>query len=583
MTALSNCDAAHLKLHILSAEILFEVVFLREFTNHPSNTEKRCVYDKHREVLMSSIQTLTLLQPIWTEVANALSSPWEIPVTTSQFILAQLQAHWPGTLLPRIIVAGAPDRQILCLVDNEHVFLCSPQPDLKTHPFICELVEDLGVRFESHTLGSISGAENCLVTMLSDRLATRLTLPTVLLVSLSHPEMYPASRLTLGISYLASYLRLYNLANVKMIDCQFGASVDTVLEEVRTLHPHILGVSVNFGQLDLMERLLNGIYSTYAKDKAPIVILGNILPAMCYREILEAYPEVVICRKEGELTLANLVRYGYDRSQWDRVPGIYYRDSNESGKIITTPSKEIPMETLPSPALDTVADLFNHDGVITSEFSRGCQYNVCSFCPRSHKGSVWRTLPVASMVQQWEMFDKVFRHFQRTPHVFLADEDFVGRENGEATLQQILSFLDQAKDRNLSITFDASCRADQIFREDRDYGWHIRRGTLFRRCLQGGLSRLFLGVESGASAQLVRYNKGSTVEEMVSTIRYLSLLGVRLRFGFIFFDPLMTVQDLVENIEFLGRTDVVLPAQDASIEKIFHDVFSNHGKIMHEI
>lgn len=79
----------------------------------------------------------------------------------------------------------------------------------------------------------------------------------------------------------------------------------------------------------------------------------------------------------------------------------------------------------------------------------------------------------------------------------------------------------------------------------------------------------------------MRYNKGSTVEEMVSAIRYLSLLGVRLRFGFIFFDPLMSVQDLIENVEFLGRTDVVLSAAHGeSVEEIFHLVSSNHHEVM---
>jgi hypothetical protein len=70
---------------------------------------------------------------------------------------------------------------------------------------------------------------------------------------------------------------------------------------------------------------------------------------------------------------------------------------------------------------------------------------------------------------------------------------------------------------------------------------------------------------------------------MISAIRYLSMLGVRLRFGFIFFDPLMSVQDLVENIEFLGRTDVLLPAQtDASVAEIFALVSSHHHQAIPE-
>ncbi len=533
-----------------------------------------------KEKSMESDRVLTLLQDVWTEITTVLETPWKTPAALSGMILALLQssAYGEEEIFQQVEVAGSPDQHILCLTNDKQFVICSPQRGggLLTHPFVHELVEEWNVHFETHVL--IPDGD-CLIAPLCERLIERLKLPSVVLVSLFHPEMYPATRLTLGIAYIASYLRLHHLARVEMIDCQFGMGVDEVLTHVRQSQPDILGVSVNFGQFDLMEQLLDGIYDSEVTSEPPIVILGNILPAMCFREILTAYPEVMICRKEGELALATLAKRGKDRSRWHQIPGVYYL--GHQGHLITTPPSYLPMERLPTPALDTVAELFEHDGVITAEFSRGCQYNQCSFCPRTHKGSIWRTVPVTSMLQQWEIFAQTFRQFQRTPHVFLADEDFVGREDGEATIRRITDFVDGAQERGLAITFDASCRADQIFREDRNRTWHIERGNLFKHCINGGLSRLFLGVESGASAQLLRYNKGSTVDEMISAIRYLSLLGVRLRFGFILFDPLMSVQDLLENIEFLGRTDIVLPAKpNGSIEEIFSLVSSNHQQVM---
>jgi radical SAM superfamily enzyme YgiQ (UPF0313 family) len=529
---------------------------------------------------MESDRVLALLCDVWTEITTVLEKPWETPAALSSMISALLQssAYWEEEKFQQVEVAGSPDQHILCLMNDKQVVICSPQRGggLLTHPFVRELVEEWNVHFETYVLVPNG---DCLIAPLCERLSERLKLPSVMLVSLFHPEMYPATRLTLGIAYIASYLRLHHLAKVEMIDCQFGTGIDEVLTYVRQSQPDILGVSVNFGQFDLMEQLLDGIYDSEVTSEPPVVILGNILPAMCFREILTAYPEVMICRKEGELALATLTKYGRDRSRWHEIPGVYYL--GHQGHLITTPPSYLPMEHLPTPALDTVAELFERDGVITAEFSRGCQYNQCSFCPRTHKGSIWRTVPVTSMLQQWEIFAQTFRHFQRTPHVFLADEDFVGREDGDATIRRITDFVDGAQERGLSITFDASCRADQIFREDRDQTWHTERGNLFKRCVNGRLSRLFLGVESGASAQLLRYNKGSTVDEMISAIRYLSLLGVRLRFGFIFFDPLMSVQDLIENIEFLGRTDIVLPARPhASVEEIFSLVSSNHQQVM---
>lgn len=529
------------------------------------------------EMSMPSKRILQVVRAAWPDIARVLQAPWEAPAAMARRIQALLGAQGAGL---QVEVAGAPDQQLLCLRSTDRLVVCNacPQKSLAAHPFIQELREQGQVVWEEHTLCSPG---DCLVAPLSARLKSRLTLPTVLLVSLFHPQMYPATRLTLGIAVLASYLRLHHLARVEIMDCQFGVGVQDVLARVASARPEILGVAVNFGQFDLMEQVLDGIYSQDNAGERPVVILGNILPAMCFQEILRVYPEVLICRKEGEISLAELVRCGRDRSRLPQVPGIYYR--NEQGQVVSTPPAYLPMERLPPPAFDTVEDLFQHDGVITAEFSRGCQYNRCSFCPRSHKGSIWRTMPVASMLQHWEIFARLFQQFQRTPHVFLADEDFIGKEDGAATLQRLTAFLDGARARNLRLSFDASCRADQIFREDRDWVWHVQRGGLVQRCVEGGLSRLFVGIESGASAQLLRYNKGSSVEELVSAIRYLSMLGVRLRFGFIFFDPLMSAQDLVENIEFLGRTDVVLPAcAGASLDELYALVSSHHRQVIED-
>lgn len=533
-----------------------------------------------REMPIPSNHILQAIRSLWPDIAAALHTPWETPATIASRILACLHSApdrpWGADL--QADVAGAPDHHLLCLRIENLVVVCNPDQEksLGTHPFVRELREELQVSFEEHTLCSPG---DCLIAPLTQRLKARLTLPAVLLVSLFHPDMYPATRLTLGIASLASYLRLHHLARVELLDCQFGINIQDILQRVVCTRPELLGISVNFGQFDLMEQLLDGVYNSEIVSVPPTVILGNILPAMCFQEILRAYPDVLICRKEGELSLAELVRRAGDRARLSQVPGIYYR--NDQGRVIATPAAYLPMDQMPPPAFDNIEELFQRDGVLTAEFSRGCQYNQCSFCPRSHKGGIWRSVPVASMVQQWEVFAQVFRHFQRTPHVFLADEDFVGREDGVATLQRITAFLDGARERHLHISFDAACRADQIFREGRDQAWHVQRGTLLRRCLEGGLSRLFLGVESGAAAQLVRYNKGSSVAEMVSAIRYLSLLGVRLRFGFIFFDPLMSVQDLIENIEFLGRTDVLLPRErDASVAEIFARVSASHQQVI---
>jgi hypothetical protein len=212
---------------------------------------------------MGSDRVLALLCDVWTEITTVLEKPWETPAALSSMISALLQssAYWEEEKFQQVEVAGSPDQHILCLMNDKQVVICSPQRGggLLTHPFVRELAEEWNVHFETYVLVPNG---DCLIAPLCERLSERLKLPSVMLVSLFHPEMYPATRLTLGIGYIASYLRLHHLAKVEMIDCQFGTGIDEVLTYVRQSQPDILGVSVNFGQFDLMEQLLDGIYDS---------------------------------------------------------------------------------------------------------------------------------------------------------------------------------------------------------------------------------------------------------------------------------------------------------------------------------
>jgi hypothetical protein len=99
---------------------------------------------------------------------------------------------WPQGEDLQVDVAGAPDHHLLCLLLESQVIVCNPRQEqsLTAHPFVRELREQCNVCFEEQTL-CVPG--DCLIAPLSARLKTRLTLPSVLLVSLFHPRR-PASR-----------------------------------------------------------------------------------------------------------------------------------------------------------------------------------------------------------------------------------------------------------------------------------------------------------------------------------------------------------------------------------------------------
>ncbi|HLH61453.1 MAG TPA: hypothetical protein VKV20_07170 [Ktedonobacteraceae bacterium] len=137
---------------------------------------------------MTSHRILALVCDVWPEIRAALSAPWETPKAIAHAVFIRLRTSrlWEEIKFD-IAVAGAPDQHILCLKGDEQLILCSPGMILTSHPFVRELVDELEVDFEEH---SLSMAGDCLIAPLTETLKTRLTLPSVLLVSLFHPEMY---------------------------------------------------------------------------------------------------------------------------------------------------------------------------------------------------------------------------------------------------------------------------------------------------------------------------------------------------------------------------------------------------------
>lgn len=56
-----------------------------------------------------------------------------------------------------------------------------------------------------------------------------------------------------------------------------------------------------------------------------------------------------------------------------------------------------------------------------------------------------------------------------------------------------------------------------------------------------------------------RFGKGTTIQQNILALRILTALGIKIRIGFIMFDPLMKdISELKENLDFLARTDAIM-------------------------
>ena len=119
--------------------------------------------------------------------------------------------------------------------------------------------------------------------------------------------------------------------------------------------------------------------------------------------------------------------------------------------------------------------------------------------------------------------------------VFNDDEWFPPGKARYARMDELEARTEAAQAR---VIMSIKCRADDV---DED---------LFRRLLDLGVVRAYVGVESGSDHSLRTLNKHTTVAQNRRALEMLHRVGMLADFGLIFFDPDSTVEDVRANLDF---------------------------------
>lgn len=377
--------------------------------------------------------------------------------------------------------------------------------------------------------------------------------PKVILINLCDVQLRPVPRLNLSTGVIASYLREKNVAEVTIIDMQMGMDIETVVSNCKGINPDIIGMSVDFKEYDIAIKLLEKLKK---EEVTCTKVLGNILPSLLTHKFLSNYPNALISYGEGEESWLDLALWKAKKIEFNAVSGIRYL---EDGVIRQTPIRYIDMKDCQTPALDTLPDLVRNNGILTLELSRGCDYSACAFCPREHKTSFWRGMPSEIAVNQIEELLQAAERAGLPPFIYLADEEIVGELSDGSEYKRIEEISNLLIRRNIKCTLNASVRADSLYNPKKTIAQSEQMIHAWYMLKKAGLEKLFIGVESGSEEQLKRYGKGTTPEQNIIAIRTATVLGIKIRVGFVMFDPLMeNDRELKQNMKFLARKDAVM-------------------------
>lgn len=315
----------------------------------------------------------------------------------------------------------------------------------------------------------------------------------------------------------------------------------------------LIGCSVEIGSHNLLDDFLLHL-SEVNYSKA--LVLGGVLPTYAYdylitlKSVQKLKPIFII--GEGEIALRNLVDclMHKDLVSYENEPNTFQFNKKSQNYIMNT-TQTVDLEKLiysPEPISYTSMDY----KIRIIQASRNCIFG-CTYCSQG-PNKKWRSFSYDRIKENLEVFIKTGCY----EFEFVDDEFFGG--NKSYNIDRAWKICDIVE--NVSNQFSCKLRfriftnPNIITSENVGYN-NISFVHVLKRLKKLGLSRVYLGVESGAADQRKRYNRRDTLEECSKSISMLESLGIEIDVGFIMFDPEVTLKDISENIDFIQYNNIL--------------------------
>ncbi|WP_455949430.1 B12-binding domain-containing radical SAM protein [Odoribacter laneus] len=375
----------------------------------------------------------------------------------------------------------------------------------------------------------------------------------IFLIALFSNEKFPFIGESHGICAISGYLneKYFGIVETYLFDQQINSN-EEILSEIKSKRPEIIGFSVKMQTLNNWDTFYNLIKNNISSYN-PLVILGNSTAHFNSDYLLNNYDNILISFGEGEVSFGDLIKYVKGKIPVDKIRNIGYR---KKGKIICTDREYLP--TIEIPIADRrYSDLYyTKGGEVYIEGSRGCAYCCCSICEcrlflGSHQAiNKWRPKPVSKILNELSELEIL-----GIKEVTFSDEDFIGDDILGAS--HALQIAEELIDKQIRIQYRINARVHSIFRLKDNIVNRNNKIQLLKQLKKSGLVKIFLGFESGSESQLKRYNKGFKLLEFLNAKKILDELSIEYELGYISLDPLMTLEELKESLDFINNNSCI--------------------------
>jgi hypothetical protein len=368
-------------------------------------------------------------------------------------------------------------------------------------------------------------------------------------------ERYPAIGESHGLSVIAGALEAHlgqRLRELMVIDMVAHGveSCGEILPRIGAFRPNVLGIGLQYGTWSVLQHEYAGLRSCL--DDPRLVVFGGPLATYEGDRLLDDVDDTaVVVEGEGDEAFPRVVDAWLHGRSFDGIPNCRWH-CGERGERMASPRRLVDPTHVPPPHRGHIGEIAEREAQVFVEASRACSWAACTFClrgltdvegrPREH-----RRFPLSRLAA-----DLTALATEGVRSFTFADEDFLGGAAGEqdAFVEGLAEVMDRL-DRRFS--FDVSTTVRSVFRDSDAPEEGRDRAARLRLLREAGLSKVFLGIESGSASQLRRYAKGHLPSECVGAARRVLDSGARLELGFIMFDPLCQLGEVIENVELLQR------------------------------
>lgn len=330
--------------------------------------------------------------------------------------------------------------------------------------------------------------------------------PTCLLIApgincLDHPERFTTTYdFPRGMLSIATFLKAHGVEIALVpLDYYIKPSKDkqiiksqifsVINDAITEYNPSFVGIAVPYTMLYPAALKIAEI----CKKIKPDCIIGLGGPHVSYRdkECFEDSEYIdIVARGEGEWTALDIVRAVSEKSGFENIPGITFK--NKSGNIIRNQQRPLgDIKELPIPDYSLLPDDFVRKMAVSIVGSRGCAYK-CTYCNESlFWGQKVRALPVDAIFEEIKILANKYGNHA------------VGLEDSMFNMKSRYFFelLDKLASIKLHPGFYILSRVDSVA----EHGFIAMK--------KARINNLILGVESASEMVLEKMNKKITVRQ----------------------------------------------------------------------